>query len=98
MTDSPLDRSGADEPHDILAAEEFAIPQPEPGVPHDPDPRPHDVLAAEEFAFPAPGEPAGPAARGGSLPRAAVAAAALIALAAGLRGRARRSRRRRRWL
>ena len=46
-----------DRPHDILAAEEFAIPGQEPGVPHDMDPRPHDVLAAEEFAFPAGAEP-----------------------------------------
>jgi hypothetical protein len=57
-----------DEPHDILAADEFAIPGQEPGVPHDLDPRPHDVLAAEEFAFPAGAEPLAPSSKGG-LPR-----------------------------
>ena len=92
MTDSPPDPSGTDEPHDILAAEEFAIPQPEPGVPRDRDPKPHDVLAAEEFAMPGAGRrgrrrPG----RSGSLPWVAAAAAALLALAAGLRGRGRRS-------
>ena len=97
MTDSPPDPTGSDDPHDILAAEEFAIPQPEPGVPHDPNPKAHDVLAAEEFAFPAPGEGAGSSAGGGSLPWALAGLGALLALLAALRGRARRSRRRRRW-
>jgi hypothetical protein len=46
-----------EQPHDILAADEFAIPGQEPGVPHELDPEPHDVLAAEEFAFPAGAEP-----------------------------------------
>jgi len=50
-------------PHDILAAEEFALPAPDPRLHHRPlrlpeDPtgiaEPHDVLAAEEFALPAP--------------------------------------------
>ena len=48
--------------HDVLAAEAFAVPGPDPGVTHDvvlpADPsgitRPHDVLSAEEFALPAP--------------------------------------------
>jgi hypothetical protein len=54
----------ADEPaHDVLAAEEFAVPAPDPSLHHGPvilpdDPsgieEPHDVLAAEEFAMPAP--------------------------------------------
>jgi hypothetical protein len=54
----------ADEPaHDVLAAEEFAMPAPDPRLHHGPvtlpgDPtgiaEPHDVLAAEEFAMPAP--------------------------------------------
>jgi hypothetical protein len=53
-----------DEPaHDVLAAEEFAMPAPDPSLHHGPitlpeDPtgiaEPHDVLAAEEFAMPAP--------------------------------------------
>lgn len=52
-----------DPAHDILAAEEFAVPAPDPSIHHPPvvlpeDPtgiaEPHDVLAAEEFAMPAP--------------------------------------------
>ena len=47
------------EPHDILAAEEFGIPSRDSGVPNDPTGirEPHDVLAAEEFAMPAGAEP-----------------------------------------
>ncbi len=53
----------AEPPHDVLAAEEFALPAPDPRLHHGPlrlpeDPtgiaEPHDVLAAEEFALPAP--------------------------------------------
>ncbi len=52
-----------DEPaHDVLAAEEFAMPAPDPPhpVPEDPSgiPEPHDVLAAEEYPL-GGGEPAG---------------------------------------
>ena len=56
----PDDPAGIPEPHDTLAAEEFAMPAPEkrPGVVPPPDPagipEPHDTLAAEEFAMPAP--------------------------------------------
>jgi hypothetical protein len=46
--------------HDVLAAEAFAVPGPDPGrmpvvLPEDPSgiAYPHDVLAAEEFAMPA---------------------------------------------
>jgi hypothetical protein len=48
-----------EEPHDILAAEEFSIPARDSGVPSDPTGirEPHDVLAAEEFAMPAGAEP-----------------------------------------
>jgi hypothetical protein len=56
--------AGSDEPaHDVLAAEEFAVPASDPSLHHGPvrlpvDPtgisEPHDVLAAEEFAMPAP--------------------------------------------
>jgi hypothetical protein len=64
-----------DEAHDVLAAEAFAVPAPDPSLRHRPitlpeDPsgiaEPHDVLAAEEFAMPAaraPSSPAGPAGR-----------------------------------
>lgn len=49
--------------HDVLAAEAFAVPAPDPSLHHHPvvlpaDPtgisEPHDVLAAEEFPMPAP--------------------------------------------
>jgi MYXO-CTERM domain-containing protein len=48
-----------EEPHDILAAEEFSIPTRDSGVPGDPTGlrEPHDVLAAEEFAMPAGAQP-----------------------------------------
>ena len=68
MTDSernqhsaPADPSGIDEPHDVLAAEEFGIPTRDSGIPGDPTGlrEPHDVLAAEEFAMPAGAEPHG---------------------------------------
>jgi MYXO-CTERM domain-containing protein len=51
--------SETDEPHDILAAEEFSIPARENRIPGDPTGirEPHDVLAAEEFAMPAGAEP-----------------------------------------
>ena len=55
----PSDPSGIDEPHDILAAEEFGIPTRDNRIPSDPTGlrEPHDVLAAEEFAMPAGAEP-----------------------------------------
>jgi MYXO-CTERM domain-containing protein len=61
--------SETEEPHDILAAEEFGIPARENRIPSDPTGirEPHDVLAAEEFAMPAGAEPheggGGPGAR-----------------------------------
>jgi MYXO-CTERM domain-containing protein len=56
---APADPAGIDEPHDVLAAEEFGIPGREGGIPGDPTGirEPHDVLAAEEFAMPAGAEP-----------------------------------------
>ena len=55
----PADPTGIDEPHDVLAAEEFGIGTRDER--HPPDPTgiedPHDVLAAEEFAMPAPEPP-----------------------------------------
>lgn len=59
----PPEPNASDEPHDVLAAEEFAMPAPEAAwrdrpvsLPPEPNPsdEPHDVLAAEEFAMPAP--------------------------------------------
>ena len=76
------DPAGIDEPHDILAAEEFGIPTREGGVPGDPTGlrEPHDVLAAEEFAMPAGSDPQGTG--GGPSARAylPLALAALILL------------------
>jgi hypothetical protein len=47
----PTPRRHDDDPaHDILAAEEFGMPAPDPAL--HPDPA-HDVLAAEEFGMPA---------------------------------------------
>jgi hypothetical protein len=55
----PEDPSGIEEPHDVLAAEEFAMPVRSRGdIPSDPIHEPHDVLAAEEFAMPTGGLPA----------------------------------------
>jgi hypothetical protein len=57
-SDVPADPSGIEEPHDVLAADEFGIGTRDERLPPDPnrfDP-PHDVLAAEEFAIPAGGE------------------------------------------
>jgi hypothetical protein len=59
----PVAKAPGEEPaHDVLAAEEFAVPAPDPALRPEPialpdDPtgiaEPHDVLAAEEFAMPA---------------------------------------------
>jgi hypothetical protein len=60
----PPEPNASAEPHDVLAAEQFAMPAPEaawrpqrplelPPEPNASD-EPHDVLAAEEFAMPAP--------------------------------------------
>jgi len=51
------DPSGIDQPHDVLAAEEFAMPTRDNRFPADPlgTTQPHDVLAAEEFGMPVPG-------------------------------------------
>jgi hypothetical protein len=43
-------RHDEDPAHDVLAAEEFGMPAPDPGLHHEPA---HDVLAAEEFVVPA---------------------------------------------
>jgi hypothetical protein len=47
-----------EQPHDILAAEEFGIGDRDDRYPRDPTglQEPHDVLAAEEFAMPAGGD------------------------------------------
>lgn len=59
----PAEPNASEEPHDVLAAEQFAMPAPEEArrekpVVLPPDPsgieEPHDILAAEEYAMPAP--------------------------------------------
>ena len=47
MADKP--RTRGDDAHDVLAAEEFGVPAPDPTLHRE---EPHDVLAAEEFALP----------------------------------------------
>lgn len=62
MRESAPRRTDGELAHDILAAEAFAMPAPEPRLrpelvlPGDPAGivEPHDILAAEEFAMPAP--------------------------------------------
>jgi hypothetical protein len=48
MADKP--RTPHDDAHDVLAAEEFGVPAPDPALHRDDA---HDVLAAEEFVVPA---------------------------------------------
>jgi hypothetical protein len=52
MNSMPEPQIPHEEPvHDVLAAEAFAVPAPDPSLG---DAAAHDVLAAEEFAMPAP--------------------------------------------
>jgi hypothetical protein len=81
----PPDPSGIEEPHDVLAAEEFGIGTRDERYPADPSgiQEPHDVLAAEEFAMPAPEMHAGTSAAGrgvGARPLLGLLLVALIAL------------------
>jgi MYXO-CTERM domain-containing protein len=92
----PRDPQGDDEPHDVLAADEFAMPahgdlprHRQLALPDDPTgiAEAHDVLAAEDFAMPAgPDDLGDNAPRGGPVNRfvllGAAALAALLALAA----------------
>ena len=74
----PEDKSGIDQPHDVLAADEFAVPGRAVGdVPSDPIHTPHDVLAAEEFAIPGGG--AGDSGRSGLDPRTFLPSLLLVA-------------------
>jgi len=86
----PRDPAGTDEPHDVLAAEEFAMPTRSAGdIPPDPTgiQEPHDVLAAEEFAMPVGGLTEE---GGGFDPRSLIPAVALAAVLFMLLRRARR--------
>lgn len=79
----PEDPSGIEEAHDVLAAEEFAMPtRSSRAVPPDPTGlrKPHDTLAAEEFAMPAGGDTGGDS--GGIEPRTLLPGLALLALVA----------------
>lgn len=79
----PEDPTGIQEPHDVLAAEEFAMPvRSASAIPPDPTgiQEPHDTLAAEEFAMPAGGGIE--AGEGGFDPRTLLPAAALALVAA----------------
>jgi MYXO-CTERM domain-containing protein len=78
----PTDPSGIEEPHDVLAADEFGIGTRDSRLPPDPTGinEPHDVLAAEEFAMPAGTEPHDDASRPD--PRTLVPLLLLLALAA----------------
>ena len=83
--------------HDVLAAEAFAMPAPDPELhhhgpiqlPEDPTgaAEPHDILAAEEFPMPASYAPSGTALaeRRGGLPRLAIEVAAGFVVLALLR-------------
>ena len=94
-------KSTEDKAHDVLAADEFAVPAPAalrhrgPVVlPDDPtgDPKPHDVLAAEAFAGPSPSSSLARGTSGrGPQPRDLIAGAILLALVL-LRARRRRAR------
>jgi hypothetical protein len=79
----PPDPSGIEEPHDVLAAEEFGIGTRDERYPADPTgiERPHDVLAAEEFAMPAPGAGADGRGRRAPGPRAWLPVVLLAGLA-----------------
>src|SRR5947209_14609984 len=94
---APASQTPAEEPaHDVLAAEAFAVPAPDPELRHRPvvlpdDPsgiaEPHDILAAEEFAMPAArpgpqqGGPVGPGTEAGRrLAVRTAAAGGLLAL------------------
>ncbi len=100
MARDRIERTEEEPAHDVLAAEAFAVPAPDPDLRHGPvelpeDPsgiaEPHDILAAEEFAMPA-ARPAAvsPGRRAADAGRWAVIAAAVAGLLALLRLRRRR--------
>jgi hypothetical protein len=89
-----------EEAHDVLAAEAFAVPGPDPDLRHAPvqlpqDPtgieEPHDVLAAEEFAMPAVHPHHAPPPAAPSLPRLPLAVGGLLLVALLVRALRRRS-------
>jgi hypothetical protein len=99
MSGERSQRVDEDAAHDVLAAEAFAVPAPDPELrqrqirlPEDPSgiAEPHDILAAEEFAMPA-ARPAPVGSRASTRPsRGGAVAAALGGLILLLRLRRRR--------
>lgn len=100
MSTDPRHPSGEEPARDVLAAEAFAVPAPDPGLrrpkqlPEDPSgiAEPHDILAAEEFAMPVARPPGG----GGQVRTRPEARhrVAMLAAAGGLLALLRRRRRR----
>ncbi len=106
-----LDIPPQEPPRDVLAAEEFALPAPDPLLRPEhlvlpPDlvgVEPRDVLVAEEFAIPAPGEahelpPVGTAGASRSGRTVGIAMTVVLALWAWRRREARQGRRSAVWL
>src|SRR5260370_40711393 len=69
MVEPPAQSPDGEDAHDVLAAEAFAVPAPDPELRHGPVvlpeaptgiPEPHDILAAEEFPMPSGGRSCGP--------------------------------------
>lgn len=84
------DPAGEEPPHDVLAAEEFALPTAEQRNGQAAGEPAHDVLAAEEFALPAPEADDDPRRRaGGRRVRVLTAIAVVLAVAGALRRRGR---------
>jgi hypothetical protein len=93
------DRPEEEAAHDVLAAEAFAVPAPDPNLrhrrvvlPEDPSgiAEPHDILAAEEFAMPAvPPRPRSAGASSAARARQGLGAAAALLALFGLRRRRR---------
>jgi hypothetical protein len=91
MTVPPAqDPAGGEPPHDILAAEEFALPTAEQRNGRAAGDPPHDVLAAEEFALPAPEADQAPRrGPGGRRVQLLAAVAVVLAVVAAVRRRGR---------
>jgi hypothetical protein len=103
MGDEPIRPNSSDlAAHDVLAAEEFAVPARDPSIGHPPvvlpdDPsgiaEPHDILAAEEFALPAsPPHPSGPVLTSGRRSKRVGAVVGLVGLVILRRAAQRRGR------
>jgi hypothetical protein len=89
MAQPPTQSPNGEDAHDVLAAEAFAVPAPDPELRHGPVvlpddptgiPEPHDILAAEEFPMPSAGHP--PA--GGQTSRSRAARRGAVLAAVGL--------------